>query len=93
MPTSKKPSKPRASAKKTAPKKTAAKKTAIDKTPAKKPGAKKSRRGRLPDGISMDEMTRIRAYELWEERGGANGGEEDDWMRAETEVRARYGAS
>jgi hypothetical protein len=28
-----------------------------------------------------------RAYELWEERGRPNGGHDDDWYRAEQELR------
>lgn len=30
---------------------------------------------------------RIRAYELYLERGGANGADFDDWIRAENELR------
>ena len=29
------------------------------------------------------------AYSYWEERGGVGGSAEDDWFRAETELRAR----
>jgi Protein of unknown function (DUF2934) len=29
-----------------------------------------------------------RAYELWEERGQPHGGHDDDWYRAEQELRA-----
>jgi Protein of unknown function (DUF2934) len=38
--------------------------------------------------IDTDEVRR-RAYELYEERGGEHGLHEDDWYRAEQEVRAR----
>jgi hypothetical protein len=38
--------------------------------------------------IDVDAV-RQRAYELYEERGGQHGLHEDDWYRAEQEVRAR----
>ena len=38
--------------------------------------------------IDLDAV-RQRAYELYEERGGQHGLHEDDWYRAEQEVRAR----
>ena len=38
--------------------------------------------------IDLDAI-RQRAYELYEERGGQHGLHEDDWYRAEQEVRAR----
>lgn len=40
--------------------------------------------------INMDEEIRRRAYELFEQRGGAPGSEQEDWLRAESEVLARY---
>jgi hypothetical protein len=36
-----------------------------------------------------DEEIRRRAYELYESRGGNGGSPEDDWYRAERELRAR----
>ena len=38
----------------------------------------------------MEEQIRRRAYELYEERGRHPGFHEEDWKRAEEEVRARY---
>ncbi len=38
----------------------------------------------------IEEETRIRAYELFEERGRQEGYDREDWARAETEVLARY---
>lgn len=32
----------------------------------------------------------VAAYLFWEQRGGAPGSPEEDWSRAEAEVRARY---
>ncbi|HWK31143.1 MAG TPA: DUF2934 domain-containing protein [Terriglobales bacterium] len=39
--------------------------------------------------IDLDAV-RQRAYELYEERGGQHGLHEDDWYRAEQEIRARH---
>lgn len=33
-----------------------------------------------------------RAYQLWKERGGAHGPPEEDWHRAQRELRVRSGA-
>lgn len=38
--------------------------------------------------MSPDEVRR-RAYELWEQRGREDGKHEDDWYRAEKEVRGK----
>jgi len=38
--------------------------------------------------LNLDEVRR-RAYELYEERGGKHGFHDEDWYRAEQEVRAR----
>ena len=38
----------------------------------------------------MDEEIRIRAYQLFEERGRQEGHHHEDWVRAETEIRAQY---
>jgi hypothetical protein len=40
--------------------------------------------------ISPDEEIRRRAYEIYLERGGAPGNQNDDWAAAEREVRTRY---
>ena len=37
------------------------------------------------DGI-VHELIRLRAYELYEQRGGADGSELDDWIQAESEI-------
>lgn len=41
--------------------------------------------------VNLDEEIRQRAYEIYEERGGNHGLDQDDWYRAEQEVLARYG--
>jgi len=38
----------------------------------------------------MEEEIRRRAYELYEERGRLHGFEQEDWARAEQEVRNKY---
>lgn len=38
----------------------------------------------------IDEEIRIRAYELYLERGGQDGFDQQDWSRAETEILSRY---
>jgi hypothetical protein len=39
------------------------------------------------DQPALDERIRIRAYELYRQRGGASGDDMNDWLRAESEVR------
>lgn len=41
--------------------------------------------------VNLEEEVRRRAYEIYEERGGRHGLDQDDWYRAEQEVAARYG--
>ncbi len=40
--------------------------------------------------INIEEEIRRRAYELYQQRGPAGGGEADDWLTAEREVMQRY---
>jgi Protein of unknown function (DUF2934) len=40
--------------------------------------------------INLEEEIRRRAYEIYQERGGIPGDENDDWLRAEREILARY---
>lgn len=63
---------------------------AVSGKTTKKPATNRApRRKKLPDGMSMNDMTRERAYELWMEHR-TDGRDQDDWMRAEAEVRATY---
>ena len=39
---------------------------------------------------SIEERIRQRAYELYEERGRHHGFEQEDWARAEAEIRNKY---
>ena len=41
----------------------------------------------LPDQVPLHDRIRERAYELYESRGRENGTEEQDWLRAEQEIR------
>ena len=41
--------------------------------------------------VDLQEEIRQRAYELFQERGGQHGFDQDDWLRAEAEVRLRRG--
>ena len=40
-------------------------------------------------GATLEEQIRQRAYQLYLERGAANGDAEEDWLRAEAEIRGR----
>jgi|ERR1700683_1706217 len=40
--------------------------------------------------INVEEEIRRRAYELYQQRGAKPGGEREDWLAAEREVRQRY---
>src|SRR5208282_3736663 len=89
-----------------APKKTAAKKSPAKKAAAKKAAVKKPAAVELaaaaaapagmavhraqPSAVELYEKIRLRAYELYCERGGHHGSHEADWHRAELEVRSKY---
>jgi hypothetical protein len=47
-----------------------------------------TRRNVVP--INLEDEIRQRAYEIFEQRGQAPGGEADDWLAAEREVMQRY---
>jgi Protein of unknown function (DUF2934) len=55
----------------------------------KSPEAKASKKANGYNG-NVDEEIRLRAYQLFVERGGEHGRHHEDWVRAETEVLARY---
>ncbi len=40
----------------------------------------------------VEEQIRVRAYELFEQRGKTHGHAHEDWLRAEAEVRQRMGS-
>jgi len=41
--------------------------------------------------IDLETQIRQRAYQLYEERGCTPGQQDDDWLRAEQEIRAHFG--
>ena len=53
------------------------------------PDATKKRSAILPSepqAIELEHQVRLRAYELYEERGREDGHELEDWLRAEEEI-------
>ena len=44
-----------------------------------------------PATLSLEEQIRLRAYDLYEERGRQDGFEVEDWLRAETEILNKVG--
>jgi Protein of unknown function (DUF2934) len=38
----------------------------------------------------IEEEIRLRAYELYQERGGEHGFDQEDWRRAEAEILSKY---
>jgi hypothetical protein len=61
--------------------------TSKRKPTAKRRTAKKSDSPARARPTPTDEEIRRRAYELFEQRGGAHGYEHEDWVRAERELR------
>jgi hypothetical protein len=43
--------------------------------------------------VDLQDVIRIRAYEIYTQRGYSHGFDLEDWLRAESEVLARFGAS
>lgn len=43
------------------------------------------------ENTSTEEQIRLRAYEIYLERGGADGNDADDWLQAERELRGTPG--
>jgi hypothetical protein len=41
-----------------------------------------------PESLPVEEQIRVRAYELYVQRGSASGSELEDWLQAEEEVLA-----
>jgi Protein of unknown function (DUF2934) len=42
-------------------------------------------------GANLESEIRLRAYQIYEERGYTNGRADDDWFEAEQQILARYG--
>jgi len=72
-------------------KKKAAKKAAVKKIPAKKTtGKNKNESPQVNLHQFLDEVKK-RAYEIFLERGSAHGNDLNDWIKAESEIKQRYG--
>ena len=56
-------------------------------TDPKQPGGEVEQRDRLPKAMSEEEI-RVRAYEIYLERGTQPGHELEDWLQAERELTA-----
>ena len=50
-----------------------------------------SEKTQIPEqtAVTLREQTSLRAYKLWQERGCPIGSPEEDWLRAEAEIRLR----
>ena len=61
--------------------------------PRPKADSKKARTQKTDNAlpINLEDEIRRRAYELYAERGFSSGHEHEDWLRAEREVKQRYG--
>ncbi|SLM47212.1 conserved protein of unknown function [Nitrospira japonica] len=67
----------------------------MSKRTAKQPGSSGIKRvifgtgGNGPNAQDLQQQIALRAYELYLERGAVDGRAEDDWFRAEREVRGQ----
>jgi hypothetical protein len=52
-------------------------------TPVTKPGKQTV----APEQLPIEERVRQRAFEIYQERGGQDGSDMDDWLQAEDEMR------
>ncbi|MGC2210074.1 MAG: DUF2934 domain-containing protein [Candidatus Korobacteraceae bacterium] len=90
----KSPDKPAAAAKKAAVKKPAAAEiavaTAAPASPAMPASGGAAGHRAQPSAAQLYEEIRLRAYQLYCERGGEHGSHEADWHRAELEVRSKH---
>ncbi|HEY1938946.1 MAG TPA: DUF2934 domain-containing protein [Candidatus Angelobacter sp.] len=53
-------------------------------------GSESQSRGPQAIELEIEEQIRVRAYELFEQRGRQEGFHHEDWERAKTEVLAKY---
>ncbi len=70
------------------------KKTEASIQPAAVQGAPEVRKNEKPANlvpVNLEEEIRCRAYELYLERRGTAGDQNQDWLIAEREIRSRYG--
>jgi hypothetical protein len=67
-------------------------KTTGTKTTTKRPSKRPPATNLETHGPSMEEIA-LRAFELFLARGGEHGHHEEDWLKAERELRERYSIS
>jgi hypothetical protein len=71
------------------------KKTEVSMAPAVVPAAPEVRKNAKPTNlvpVNLEEEIRCRAYELYVQRRGTAGDQNQDWLMAEREIRSRYGS-
>jgi hypothetical protein len=62
---------------------------AASKRPSKRATSPEAEPQQAGSSAGLDEEIRRRAYEIYHERGGQGGTADEDWYRAEAEVRQR----
>jgi hypothetical protein len=77
-----------------APRKSSSRKTAVKQsnpvTPIRESTGVAEENGGVHLNPGIQDEIRRRAYELYQERGGQHGFDQEDWSRAETEVLSKY---
>jgi len=68
-------------------KKTTANKSTTTRKRSTTSGRSKSKKMTIVNSGEMDHMIREKAYELYMQRGATHGGDFDDWLKAEQEVK------
>jgi hypothetical protein len=72
-------------------KETPAKETRVKETPVKATASVTKQVASVTTRtVNLQEAIRVRAYELFEQRGFRHGADFDDWLRAEQEIRERF---
>ena len=58
--------------------------------PARSKGPATNGNGHAAPRLDLETEIRVRAYQIYEERGFTGGDERQDWLRAEQEVKAKH---
>jgi len=75
---------------KSAPSRKAAAKQSNPVTPIREGNVAVAENGTSQIHPGIEEEIRVRAYELYQERGGQHGFDQEDWRRAEAEILSKY---
>jgi hypothetical protein len=59
-------------------------------TPIRESNGAAPENGAAPLQAGLEEEIRMRAYQIYVERGGQHGFDQDDWARAEKEILSKY---